>query len=486
MFYFQNLVIAVYFGMFILLSVYGLHRYFILYLFYKHQEDDPTPLGKLDSLPVVTVQLPIYNEKYVVERLISSAAAIDYPRELLEIQVIDDSTDETVALVAGLVERFQKEGLDIKHIIRKNREGYKAGALDNAMHQARGEFLLIYDADFIADKNILKNTIEFFSDPKVGMVQVRWGHINRNYSLLTQVQAIMLDGHFVLEHTVRNRSERFFNFNGTAGIWRQSTIKDSGGWQHDTLTEDLDLSYRAQAKGWRFVYLPDLVADAELPVDMNAFKSQQHRWAKGSIQTARKLLPSLLVSDLPFKVKLESFFHLTANFSYLVLLFLVLLLVPATVFRANLAFEHYIFYDIVIFILTTQSLILFYIASQRFVFPQKWSRVWRFLPGLMLVGIGLSVNNARAVLEAFGRRKTEFVRTPKFRIESAVDSWRNKRYRTKLNPAIFIEIGLGLYLLFGVYLASEAAVYNTIPIMLLFATGYLYTGTISLFHALRA
>src|SRR5581483_6922760 len=311
----ETLTLAAYFFVLIILAVYGWHRYYLVWLYMKNREKQPKDLPALDPTPVVTIQLPLYNEMYVADRLIQSVCEIDYPRDRLEIQVLDDSTDETRSIAELAVRRHAAQGIDIKYYHRVDRTGYKAGALEAGMRVARGEYIGIFDADFIPARDFLLRLMPHFVDPKVGMVQARWGHINQDYSLLTKIQAILLDGHFILEHGGRNRSGRFFNFNGTAGVWRRTAIEDAGGWQHDTLTEDLDLSYRAQLRGWRFVFVPDVIAPAEVPVEMNGFKSQQHRWAKGSIQTCRKLLPTILRSDLPFGVKAEAFFHLTANFN---------------------------------------------------------------------------------------------------------------------------------------------------------------------------
>ncbi|MCC7431076.1 glycosyltransferase family 2 protein, partial [bacterium] len=311
-----SFVFTYYFALTIL-GIFGLHRFYIIFLFLKHKNKIPKPLKKFQKLPLITIQLPIFNELYVVERLITATLKIDYPKNLLEIQVLDDSTDETSEIAEKLVSKFKKEGFNIVYLHRKNRVGFKAGALEEGKKIAKGEFLAIFDSDFVPTPEILKEAIHFFTDEKIGMIQTRWGHLNRDFSLLTKIQAILLDGHFVVEQTARNRSGSFFNFNGTAGIWRKTAIETSGGWQHDTLTEDLDLSYRAQLKGWKFIFLSEIITPAELPVDMNAFKSQQHRWAKGSIQTMKKLLPAILSSDLPFKVKFEAFFHLTNNVAYL-------------------------------------------------------------------------------------------------------------------------------------------------------------------------
>ncbi|MGA9992367.1 MAG: cellulose synthase family protein, partial [Thiobacillaceae bacterium] len=314
----ETLILILYFFVLSILAIYGWHRYYLVYLYMKHKGNAPAPPPDLAVLPRVTVQLPIFNEMYVADRLIDAVCEIDYPRELLEIQVLDDSTDETTSIAELAVRRHAARGFDIHYLHRVDRTGYKAGALEAGLHQATGEFIAIFDADFVPPVEFLKKTLPHFAtDPRIGMVQARWGHINQDYSLLTKIQSILLDAHFVLEHGARNRSHCFFNFNGTAGIWRRETIGSAGGWQHDTLTEDLDLSYRAQLAGWRFVFLPDLVSPAEVPVEMNSFKSQQHRWAKGSIQTCIKLLPRILGSKQPLSVKVEAFFHLTANFNYL-------------------------------------------------------------------------------------------------------------------------------------------------------------------------
>src|ERR1044072_5005317 len=306
----ETFTLAAYFFVLIVLAIYGWHRYYLVYLYMSNRDKVPTPGPPLDPVPVVTIQLPLYNEMYVADRLIGAVCRIDYPRERLEIQVLDDSTDETRSIAELAVRRFAAQGIDIKYFHRSDRTGYKAGALEAGLKVARGEFVGIFDADFLPTTDFLTRLMPHFSAPQIGMVQARWGHINQDYSLLTKIQSILLDGHFVLEHGGRNRSGRFFNFNGTAGAWRCRAIDNAGGWQPDTLTEDLDLSSRAQLRGWGFVFLSDLIAPAEVPVEMNAFKSQQFRWAKGSIQTCRKLLPQLLRADLPLGVHIEAFFHL--------------------------------------------------------------------------------------------------------------------------------------------------------------------------------
>jgi cellulose synthase/poly-beta-1,6-N-acetylglucosamine synthase-like glycosyltransferase len=396
--------------------MYGWHRYYLVYLYMKHKGDQPKP-GEMTRQPRVTLQLPIYNEMYVVERLIQAVCRIDYPRELLQIQVLDDSTDETRGIAQAVVNRYAGLGHNIQYIHRTDRTGFKAGALENGLLTATGEFVGIFDADFIPSSDFLKRALPyFFSSEKIALVQARWGHINASYSLLTKIQSILLDGHFVLEHGARNRSGRFFNFNGTAGIWRRAVIADAGGWQHDTLTEDLDLSYRAQLRGWKFVFLQDLIAPAEVPVEMNSFKSQQFRWAKGSIQTCRKVLPAILKSDLPLAIKAEAFFHLTANFNYVLMVLLSVLMFPAMVIRYNMGWYEMLLIDVPLFMAATFSVMNFYMVCQKEIYPDWVSRL-KYLPFLMSIGIGLSVNNTRAVFEAMFDKKSDFERTPKYGIE---------------------------------------------------------------------
>jgi cellulose synthase/poly-beta-1,6-N-acetylglucosamine synthase-like glycosyltransferase len=363
---------------------------------------------------------------------------------------------------------------------RPERVGFKAGALDAGLAAARGEFVLIFDADFVAPPDILEKTLGQFHDPQVGMVQVRWGHINRDYSLLTQVQAILLDGHFILEHGGRNRSGRFFNFNGTAGVWRREVIAEAGGWQHDTLTEDLDLSYRAQMKGWRFVYLQDVVCPAEIPVEMNAFKSQQFRWAKGQIQTCKKLLPPLLASSLPWTVKLEAAFHLSANFGYPLMILLSILMLPAMIIRYNMGWYEMMIVDVPLFIGATMSVCSFYLVSQKEVFGASWRSRIKYLPAVLSVGIGLSVNNAKAVFEALLGVDSDFARTPKYGVESAGEDWRLKRYRGHVSFVPFVELVLGVYFTFVAYYAASNEIYGTLPFIFLFQSGFLYSAFLSL------
>jgi cellulose synthase/poly-beta-1,6-N-acetylglucosamine synthase-like glycosyltransferase len=478
-------ILALYFVTLALLSLYGLHRSLVIYLYFRHRQRRAVPVAAKGRLPRVTVQLPLYNEMYVVERLLESVSRIRYPRERLEVQVLDDSTDETTAIAGAAVERLRGQGLDIHYMHRDCRTGYKAGALQAGLQHARGELILVFDADFVAPADILEATVGLFQDPSVGMVQVRWDHVNRDYSLLTQVQSILLDGHFVLEHGGRSRSGRFFNFNGTAGVWRREAIVEAGGWQHDTLTEDLDLSYRAQLAGWRFVFLQDVASCGELPVEMNAFKTQQHRWAKGSIQTCRKLLPRVLAAKLPLRIKLEAAIHLSANLCYPLLLLLAVLMLPAMLVRCRSGLDGILIVEVPLFLGATASLCSFYALSQRELFGRGWTGRLKYLPAVLATGIGLSINNTGAVLEALLGRDSEFARTPKYRVEEARDEWQRKRYRVGASPLPLLELLFGLYFVFAAYYAVSRGLLAMLPFVLLFLAGFLCSASVSLLEAAR-
>jgi cellulose synthase/poly-beta-1,6-N-acetylglucosamine synthase-like glycosyltransferase len=461
------------------LSAYGIHRWLIIYLFLKHRNQPFQPVSRFAELPVVTMQLPVFNEMYVVERLLRSVSQIDYPKEKLHIQVLDDSTDETRQITAACVQQLQQRGFDVELIHRAERTGFKAGALETGLATAKGEFIGILDADFVSPPELLQRTIHYFTDPMVGMLQTRWGHLNRKYSLLTRVQAMFLDGHLLLEQTARSRSGRFFNFNGTAGLWRKSCIEQAGGWQHDTLTEDLDLSYRAQLAGWKFIFLPDVIVPAELPVDMNGFKSQQHRWTKGSIQTCKKLLPTVWRAKLPLPLKLEATAHLTSNFAYLLLAALCVLLHPSSGGPVS-GWVRTLLLDLPIFIAASLSVAVFYICAQRELNPRTWKKEILLLPALLALGVGLSINNARAVLEALFNHHSEFTRTPKYGIERKSQPWRSCRYLPVKTLLPIAEALFALYFSYFLWYSIEHRQYLSIPFVAMFQIGFLYVAFSSL------
>jgi len=481
---FDASIMVPYFLVMVILAVYGIHRYTLVYNYFKNRANVAPPPPEVTEWPKVTVQLPIYNERYVIERLIEAVSQFDYPRELLDIQVLDDSTDETQEVARDCVERHRALGVPISYIHRTNREGYKAGALHEGLKVATGELVAIFDADFIPPADFLRRTVPYFVDPKLAMAQTRWSYINRNYSVLTEVEAILLDGHFAIEHSSRYRSGLFFNFNGTAGIWRRAAIDDAGGWQHDTLTEDTDLSYRAQLRGWHFIYLPEIDCPSELPVEMNAFKSQQARWAKGLMQTAKKVLPQVMRSKESPARKAEAIFHLTANISYPLMVFLSLILLPAMIVRFYQGWFQVMLIDFPLFLASSCTVSSFYLAAERAFYPKTWKRTFWYLPLVMAVGIGLSVKNAFAVMEAIFGVKSEFVRTPKYRVEAggkqSGGAWAKKSYRKSPGVMPFIEIALGLYFAAAVLYAIQNENFATIPFFILFVWGYLYTGVMSL------
>jgi len=473
--------LCVYLATILVVCVYGLHRYQLVHLFYKYRKNTPKLNACFIELPRVTIQLPMFNEQAVAKRIIDATCRIDYPKDRLQIQVLDDSTDFTVDIAKAAVERARAQGFDIEYIHRDDRVGYKAGALANGLKTATGEFVLIFDADFLPSPEILQETVHYFADPRVGMVQARWEHLNREQSLLTKTEAILLDGHFVIEHSARNRSGRFMSFNGTAGLWRKTCIDDAGGWQHDTLTEDLDLSYRAQMKGWRFVFLPDLTSPAELPPDMEAFKQQQYRWAKGGAQTCRKLLPTILRSRLPKRIKMEAFFHLTSCTVYLYIVLLTLMMYPVVYLKVHVFAEgwaRYLF-DASILVLATCGASTFYVASQRVQF-KTWADSIKYIPFLMALGIGISLNNARAVLAGFFGKPGEFVRTPKFGVTANETHWKNqvrssRRQSRRIRWQPFVEFAFAMYLLGSMMLCLvNYRVTIGVPFLCLFTVGYLY------------
>ncbi|HEX8708046.1 MAG TPA: glycosyltransferase [Pyrinomonadaceae bacterium] len=475
-------ILTVYFAVLTLLAVYGGYRIKQVIDFWRYRKIEPQPAGHFAEaeLPRITVQLPLFNEMYVVERLLKSITEIDYPRELLEIQVLDDSTDETVKLASATVERYARSGFDIHYIHREDRTGFKAGALENGLKTAKGELVAIFDADFVPKPDCLRKLVHYFTDPLVGCAQMRWSHINGNYNLLTRLQTIMLDGHFVVEQTVRNRTGGFFNFNGTAGIWRRRTIEMSGGWQHDTLTEDTDLSFRAQLMGWRFVYLLDEDAPSEIPVEINAFKAQQRRWAKGVMQVGLKLFGRIWAAPLPLRVKLEMFFRLTGNISYPLMILVSLLQFPLLLVRYNQGFYHLMIFDVPLLFFSTISVLLFYGTGVWYLDERRGPRLLH-LPLVMAIGIGLAFSNARAVIEALIGHQTEFVRTPKYSVEETSDeTWKRKKYKRKRGFLPLLELAFAGYFLLAMLYAARMHMWGTIPFLCLFFFGYAYIGMMSI------
>ncbi|HEV2465343.1 MAG TPA: cellulose synthase family protein [Acidobacteriaceae bacterium] len=482
--WFDASLLIPYFVVMVLLAFYGVHRYELVWLYYKHKKNAAKePLFTFEKLPRITVQLPIFNEQFVIDRLIEACSQLNYPRELLEIQLLDDSTDETKDVARAICDRYREQGLPIVYIHRTNRHGFKAGALDEGLKIATGELVAIFDADFVPPPEWLMQVVHHFAEPEIGMVQTRWTHLNRDYSFLTQVEAILLDGHFVLEHGGRSRAGVFFNFNGTAGMWRRNVISEAGGWQHDTLTEDTDLSYRAQLVGWKFKYLQHVTCPAELPIEMTAFKTQQARWAKGLIQTSKKVLPHVFRSDADLHTKIEAWYHLTANLSYPLMIVLSVLLMPAMIIRFYQGWFQMLLIDFPLFMASTFSISSFYLVSQKELFPRKWYKTILYLPFLMSLGIGLTITNTKAVMEALFGIQSAFKRTPKYRVQKKGEkTTAAKKYRKRLGIVPWIELAIGCYFALTIWYAWTNDNYFTIPFLLLFVIGYWYTGLLSLFQ----
>jgi cellulose synthase/poly-beta-1,6-N-acetylglucosamine synthase-like glycosyltransferase len=479
----QYILLAIYLSALLALFIYGINCYVLMFLYWRkrhhalerHAAIKTSYLQQVDSRdwPRVTVQLPVYNECYVVERLIEAVCRLDYPKELLEIQVLDDSTDDTVRIARAVTARMKQQGFDIVYLHRKERSGFKAGALSEGLMQARGELLAIFDADFMPDADFLMETVPYFADPGIGMLQTRWGHVNGNYSLLTRAQSMGIDGHFGVEQGARAWNGLFMNFNGTAGIWRKSAILDAGGWQADTLTEDLDLSYRAQLKGWKLQFVSHVVCPAEVPVTINAFKSQQHRWAKGSIQTAKKNIGPIFKARLPLMTKIQAFLHLTHYMVHPMMLLVVLTSIPMLYTRIilnNWAWPVMIF---TLFCLATCGPSSMYMFSQQIIY-KDWKRRIKFIPLLMCLGTGIAVNNTKAVLEALLNLPSSFIRTPKYGIRARCDRWQGKCYAIPLSPLSVIELLFGLYSLAGLCLFLFFSKYLVSPFLVIYTLGFFY------------
>ncbi|MDI3289835.1 cellulose synthase family protein [Polyangium sp. 15x6] len=465
----HTMLVVLYFAVLLALSAYGLHRLHLVILCLRHRREieraKQMPHVAEEDLPRVTIQLPLFNESTVAARLLEATARMDYPADKLEIQVLDDSTDETQALVRAHVDRLRERGVDAVYLHRTNRVGYKAGALDEGLKVAKGDLVAIFDADFIPQPSFVRSIVGHFADPKIGMVQTRWGHLNREHSVLTKVQALMLDGHHLVENRARYGAGLLFNFSGTGGMWRKNAIHEAGGWQHDTLTEDLDLSYRAQLAGWKFVYREDVVSPSELPEDVSALRAQQYRWAKGTVQTARKLLKRVLSSNISFAQRLEALFHLTPHFAYPLMVTLSVLLLPALVLLPATDTLTMLIVDLPLCVATTGSLAAFYMFAEA---AQGRSRanVLTRLPMLIALGTGLAPHLSKAVFEGMRHMAGEFVRTPKHGTNKG-------RYRARADLPL-LETGLCL-LSFGSTVASiQTGHYFATPFAALFTIGYGY------------
>ena len=462
------------------LSAFGAHKVKVLYTYWKHRKNRPQPLREYAELPSVTIQLPIFNEADVLEQLVTSISALDYPKDRLQIQFLDDSTDDTAQACEQFAKELRQQGFDVEYRHRTNRQGFKAGALDAGMATVKGEFICIFDADFQPAPDYLKQTIHYFTDPQVGIVQARWGHNNLHFSLLTRLQGILLDGHLMMEQTSRSRQGEFCNFNGTAGLWRRRVIDEAGGWKHDTLTEDLDLSYRAQLLGWRFIYLNDVVVPAELPPDMDGFKSQQHRWTKGSIQVCKKVLGRVWRSDEPFMKKVEATAHLTSNFANLRTLCTLVLLYPVDFLPVN-SWQKAVFIDLPVFLFATVAVIAFYLTAQGAQTRWGWLKTIPYIPLFMGLGIGMSINNGRAVIEALLGQESDFVRTPKYGVNSkAQASKKSFHYKAGKSLCLWIEVALVGYFAHLFWLAIEREQWGSLPFLALFLFGFLFVSLGSL------
>ncbi|MEN8149288.1 MAG: glycosyltransferase [Planctomycetota bacterium] len=469
------------------LFLYALNSIYLVWSFRRHRKGQLERAHRIraeywakaeeEDLPTVTIQLPIYNERYVAGRLIHAAAKVDYPRDKLEIQVLDDSTDDTVDVVAEHVDHYRKLGIRIVHLHRDNRDGYKAGALRDGVAATDSQLLAVFDADFVPEPDFLRKTVPFFEDGKVGMVQARWGHANEKFSWLTRVQAIALDGHFGIEQGGRGWGGFFLNFNGTAGIWRKQAIEDAGGWEADTLTEDIDLSYRAQLAGYRMEYVVDVEVPAELPADVFAFKSQQRRWAKGSIECAKKLLPKIYAARIPFRQKVQATLHVTQHIVYCLVVMMALLGLPLTAsWHGDVHVAYYVaMIGLLVMIFAFPSIL--YVQAQKEL-RSDWRKRLRYMPVLMMVGTGVAVSNSRAVMEALLGIKTGFVRTPKRSMTgSKRDVKKAGTYKLPLDLTFVFEallsvyclVGLGLYLstgrvIIGPFLALFSVAFGTMAI----------------------
>ncbi len=479
----NELVLNLYLIALLVLGIFSVEALYLVYRYLRGRNKKKAQ-PSADHFPPVTIQLPIYNEVYVAKRLIQAVCELEYPKDKLEIQVLDDSTDQTRRICREQVEFFSQAGFDIHYLHRQLRQGFKAGALQDALRVARGEFIAIFDADFLPQKDFLKKTVPFFNDEKVGMIQTRWEHLNEEFSFVTKAQAFGLAGHFAIEQNGRNAAGYFINFNGTAGIWRKSCIEDAGSWQADTLTEDLDLSYRAQLKGWKFLFLDDVVTPSELPAEINALKSQQYRWTKGAVETARKILPRLWKSKLPFGLKIHSTLHLTSNMSYPFLLILALLNLPFVIIKRHFPDSSLYTLIFTFFAISFTASFIFYAVSQKSLY-NDWKKRLLLFPVFMSGSMGFSVNNTKAVVEGLLKLSTPFIRTPKYKLIGRDGTIHNKSYRPTLDKTVIVEIIMAIYSCIGIIFSLYYRELGILPFMLMFFTGYSLIGYLSIKHALK-
>jgi len=479
----NTIILNIYFIALLIVGLFSLEAIYLSFKFIRHHRRmNLNPDNNFE--PVVTVQLPIYNELYVAKRLIEVVCSLDYPGDKLEIQVLDDSIDETQDICKQEVLRHQNLGHNIVYIHRTDRSGYKAGALKNGLRQARGELIAIFDADFLPLPDFLRRTVRYFSDDKIGMVQTRWDHLNEEFSLLTRVQAFGLSGHFVVEQNGRNAAGYFINFNGTAGVLRKQCIEDAGNWQADTLTEDLDLSYRAQMKGWKFIYLNDVVTPSELPAEINALKGQQYRWTKGAVETARKILPQLWKSNLSLRIKVHSTFHLTNNFVYPFILILAVLNLPVVLIKARVPESGIYFAIFTFFLISFLGSFIFYSISLKHIYSD-WKQRLLMFPVFMAGSMGFSINNTRAVIEGLLNYKTPFIRTPKYKLIGKEGSFSGKIYHMAPDKTVIFELLMALYSSVGIVVAFYYLELGIIPFMSLFFFGFGIIGYLSIKHYLQ-
>lgn len=468
----QIAILVLYIISLTVILLFSIGQAFLIYFYLKSKKAQPEKLNLPKDFPVVTVQLPLFNELYVTERLINSICNLNYPKHKLEIQVLDDSTDESMALAIKLVAEKKNLGFNIKHITREKNIGFKAGALQNGLAQAKGELIAIFDADFLPEKDFIMQLIPYFNNPKIGMVQSRWGHINKDFSLLTQVQGFGLDGHFTVEQTGRNSAHLFTNFNGTAGMWRKKCIEEAGGWQHDTLTEDLDLSYRAQIKGWEFKYLEDILTPAELPVELNAFKSQQHRWTKGAIETSKKMISQVWKADLGLIKKIFASLHLLNSYAFLFIFLTSILSIPVLLIKNNTNIPEFYFQFLSIYIVGFLIITVFYLIAV-FLKNKNLDSFITLFPIFLSVSMALSFHNSIAVLEGVFNFKSDFIRTPKFNVQSVKDSFKGNIYiQHKLPASFYMELFLCFYFLLGVLAAFYYQDFGLLPFHLMLFSGF--------------